>query len=112
MIRNASTSSLIASKNGDKEELLILALHLADRLIEDIIPVIVSSIKNTDTEKEVIRCLVIEAIECFECRESFIWRRLEKGEKRIVTCPHCGTRHKLWQQKKNNILRVTNLKYK
>ena len=63
MIRNASTSSLIASKNGDKEELLRLALHLADRLIEDIIPVIVSSIKNTDTEKEVIRCLVIEAIE-------------------------------------------------
>ena len=63
MIRNASTSSLIASKNGDKEELLRLALHLADRLIEDIIPVIVSSIKNTDTNKEVIRCLVIEAIE-------------------------------------------------
>lgn len=63
MIRNASTSSLIASKNGDKEKLLRLALHLADRLIEDIIPVIVSSIKNTDTEKEVIRCLVIEAIE-------------------------------------------------
>lgn len=63
MIRNASTSSLIASKNGDKEELLRLALHLADRLIEDIIPVIVSSIKDTDTNKEVIRCLVIEAIE-------------------------------------------------
>lgn len=63
MIRNASTSSLIASKNGDKEELLRLALHLADRLIEDIIPVIVSSIKDTDTNKEVIRCLIIEAIE-------------------------------------------------
>lgn len=62
MIRNASTSSLIASKNGDKEELLRLALHLADRLIEDIIPVIVSSIKDTDTNKEVIRCLIIEAI--------------------------------------------------
>ena len=63
MIRNASTSSLIASKNGDKEELIRLALHLADRLIEDIIPVIVSSIKDTDTNKEVIRCLIIEAIE-------------------------------------------------
>lgn len=63
MIRNASTSSLIASKNGDKEELLRLALRLTDRLIEDIIPVIVSSIKDTDTNKEVIRCLVIEAIE-------------------------------------------------
>lgn len=63
MIRNASTSSLIASKNGDKEELLRLALHLADRLIEDIIPVIISSIKDTNTNKEVIRCLIIEAIE-------------------------------------------------
>ena len=65
-----------------------------------------------EDREEMTEKTAIQAIECFECRESFIWRRLEKGEKRIVTCPHCETRHKLWQQKKNNILRVTNLKYK
>lgn len=35
MIRNESTSQLIASKNGDRDELLKLASRLMDRFIKE-----------------------------------------------------------------------------
>ncbi len=47
MIRNESTSNLIASKNGDRDELLKLASRLMDRFIEDITPAIAGAVNNS-----------------------------------------------------------------
>lgn len=51
-------------------------------------------------------------ISCLECNKSLIFIKLEKGEKKIVTCPYCGSKYKLWRQKGKDILRISNLKYK
>lgn len=58
MIRNASTSSLIASKNGDAEELTKLALSLTDRLLKDIIPAIANAMDIDATEKSKTKYLL------------------------------------------------------
>lgn len=59
MIRNASTSRLIASKNGDAEELTKLALSLTDRLLKDIIPAIANAMDIDATEKSKTKYLLI-----------------------------------------------------
>lgn len=51
-------------------------------------------------------------ISCLECNKALIFIKLEKGEKKIVTCPYCGSKYKLWRQKGKDILRISNLKYK
>lgn len=58
MIRNASTSRLIASKNGDAEELTKLALSLTDRLLKDIIPAIANAMDIDATEKSKTKYLL------------------------------------------------------
>lgn len=58
MIRNASTSELIASKNGDAEELTKLALSLTDRLLQDIIPAIANAMDVDATEKSKTKYLL------------------------------------------------------
>lgn len=58
MIRNTSTSRLIASKNGDAEELTKLALSLTDRLLKDIIPAIANAMDIDATEKSKTKYLL------------------------------------------------------
>lgn len=58
MIRNESTSQLIASKNGDRDELLKLASRLMDRFLKDIIPAIAGAVNNSSLPAGVIEMAI------------------------------------------------------
>ena len=62
MIRNESTSQLIASKNGDRDELLKLASRLMDRFIEDITPAIAGAVDNSNLPAGVIELAIINEL--------------------------------------------------
>ena len=62
MIRNESTSQLIASKNGDRDELLKLASRLMDRFIEDITPAIAGAVNNSNLPAGVIELAIINEL--------------------------------------------------
>lgn len=62
MIRNESTSQIIASKNGDRDELLKLALRLTDRLLNDIVPAITGAINNSGVPIEFLEYITVRAI--------------------------------------------------
>ena len=62
MIRNESTSQIIASKNGDRDELLKLASRLMDRFIEDITPAIAGAVNNSSLPAGVIELAIINEL--------------------------------------------------
>ena len=62
MIRNESTSQLIASKNGDRDELLKLASRLMDRFIDDITPAIAGAVNNSSLPAGVIELAILSEL--------------------------------------------------
>lgn len=62
MIRNENTSNLIASKNGDRDELLKLASRLMDRFIEDITPAIAGAVDNSILPPGVIKLAILSEL--------------------------------------------------
>lgn len=62
MIRNESTSQLIASKNGDRDELLKLASRLMDRFVEDITPSIAGAVDNSSLPAGVIELAILNEL--------------------------------------------------
>lgn len=81
MICNKKTSVLIASKGGDKEELIKLATRLIGRMIDDIIPEISRAVTDSKlTTKEIESLLLTEMQELSRSKESIISKAYKSGE--------------------------------
>lgn len=78
MIRNESTSQLIASKNGDRDELLKLASRLMDRFIEDITPAIAGAVNNSNLPAGVIEMAITSELSIRAYRRHFGIKRLKE----------------------------------
>lgn len=83
MIRNESTSQLIASKNGDRDELLKLASRLMDRFIEDITPAIAGAVDNSSLPAGVIELAIINEL-CERASKEHIKKRYSNPDVRSI----------------------------
>lgn len=94
MIRNESTSNLIASKIGDRDELLELASSLMDRFIEDIIPAIAGAVENSILPPGVIELAITSEL-CRRATKEHFKRRVDDHEAFTIWCEGKGNQEEL-----------------
>lgn len=94
MIRNESTSNLIASKNGDRDELLKLASRLIDRFIEDITPAIAGAVNNSSLPAGVIELAITSEL-CRRATKEHFKKRVDDHEAFTIWCEGKGNQEEL-----------------
>lgn len=94
MIRNESTSNLIASKIGDRDELLELASSLMDRFIEDIIPAIAGAVENSILPPGVIELAITSEL-CRRATKEHFKKRVDDHEAFTIWCEGKGNQEEL-----------------